>query len=230
MIAVEECERVKAYIENVEQALQQVGSQGLQPVQEYIVELAREYTSDAKYYLEKNDCFTSLACIAYAEGLLDSLRHQGAVSFNWRPLTELLGRPRVLVAGSFELLHPGHIHLLRRAWELGRVYVVVSRDSNFERFKGRRPVVGEKDRLTVVENVRYVSKAVLGDEEDFLKPLEELKPDIVLLGPDQWISPGELKKLLEERGLSRVRVEKLESRIGEWSSSGIIEKVKREYC
>lgn len=226
-----QCDRVKAYIDNVEQVLQQATAiRELDPRHQYIIELARGYTSDAKYYLEKNDCFTSLACIAYAEGLLDSLRYQGVISFNWKPLSELLKRPRVLVAGSFEFLHPGHIYLLKRAWELGEVYVVVSRNRNFTRFKGREPVMDEKDRLMIVENVKYVSKAVMGDEEDFLKPIVELKPDIVLLGPDQWIQPDELKSLLEKKGLSDVRVEKLESRIGEWSSSRIIERIKNKYC
>ncbi|MCY0867692.1 MAG: cytidylyltransferase family protein [Desulfurococcus sp.] len=226
---MEECERIKAYIYNVEQALKQVDKERLNQYKT-IVELAEAYTSDAKYYLDRKDCFTSLACIAYAEGLLDALRHQGALSFEWKPLTQLLKRPRVLVAGSFDILHPGHIHLLREAWRLGEVYVIVSRDKNFKRFKGRKPLLSENERLLMIESVKYVSKAVLGDEEDFLKPIEELKPDIILLGPDQWLTPGELKKLLEERGLSDIKVERLESKLNEWSSSGIIERIKREHC
>jgi len=225
-----ECEKVRAYIGNVENALSQVDAGKLSGVYRYIVELASEYANDAKYYLDKNDCFTSLACIAYAEGLLDALRHQGALSFEWKPLTQLYKRPRVVVAGSFEFLHPGHIYLFRKAWELGDVSVIVSRDRNFKRFKGRSPVMNENERAIVVGSIRYVSRVVLGDQEDFLKPILELKPDIILLGPDQWISPGDLKRMLEERGLSSVRIEKLDSRVGEWSSSSIVERLKKEHC
>ncbi|MEM0044954.1 MAG: DUF357 domain-containing protein [Desulfurococcaceae archaeon] len=220
-------EKVRAYILNVEQFISKVNVEELESNQERILELARSYLSDAKYYYEEGDYITSLACIAYAEGLLDSLRVAGYVKgIEWRPLSELLKRPKVLVTGSFELIHPGHLALLREAWKLGEVYVIVSRDKNFERFKGRKPVLSENDRLEVVRGIKYVSKAILGDENDLLKPLEDLKPDIVLLGPDQWIQPEELSSRLKERGLSSVKVLRLEKRVGEWSSSSILNRIK----
>ena len=222
-------ERVQAYIDNVEQFLSKVKLEALDESQRRVLELAQAYLSDAKYYYEIGDYVTSLSCIAYAEGLLDSLRIMGFLGgVDWKPLSELLGRPRVLVAGSFEFLHPGHLALLREAWKLGRVYVIVSRDVNFSKFKGREPALSEKDRLEVVASVKYVTKAVLGDEEDFLKPIEELRPDIILLGPDQWIEPENLEKKLRERGITNVRVIKLEKRVGPWSSSYIWNRIKSD--
>jgi len=222
-------ERVRAYILNVEQVLEHLKTAKLEEKYAKPVELARSYLSDAKYYYERGDYFTALACIAYAEGLLDSLNHMGVVSVNWKPLSSLLKRPRVLVAGAFEILHPGHIYLFRKAWELGEVYVVVARDKNFEKFKKRKPVVPEEQRRVVVESVKYVSRAVLGDEEDLFKPLLEIKPDIVLLGPDQWIEPEELERELAKRGLTGVRVLKLRNRVeGDlYSSSKIVEKMNQ---
>ena len=41
--------------------------------QQKIVELAYQYFSDSKYYLEKKDYFTAFGCINYAHGLLDSI-------------------------------------------------------------------------------------------------------------------------------------------------------------
>jgi len=41
--------------------------------QKKIIELATQYFSDSKYYLEKKDFFTSFGCINYAHGLLDSI-------------------------------------------------------------------------------------------------------------------------------------------------------------
>lgn len=223
-------ERLKAYIENVEQFIEKIKGKTLDKDVEKILDLARAYLSDAKYYFINGDYFTSLACIAYAEGLLDSIRVQGKLpGIEWKPISELLRRPRVLVAGSFEFLHPGHLWLLRKAWELGDVYVVISRDENFERFKGRKPVLSQDDRLAIVESLRYTTKALIGDRDDFLKPILDIKPDIVLLGPDQWIDPETLREKLAERGL-RVEVVKLEKRYGEYSSSNIYNSLKRVIC
>ena len=225
-------DRVKAYILNVEKALNQIRVEELDEKSRRIVELTRSYLSDAKYYLEKNDWFTALACIAYAEGLIDSLNHMGLIRIEWEPLSKLLKRPRVVVAGAFEIIHPGHIYLLKRAWELGEVHVIIARDTNFEKFKKRKPVIPETQRRAVVESIRYVSRAILGDEKDYLKPLMEIKPDIVLLGPDQWIDPEKLEDELRRRGLSNVRVLKLEKRLdgGLYSVSRIIEKIKELNC
>jgi FAD synthetase len=41
---------------------------------DYVSELARDYARDAKHYLDKRKPVTALACIAYAEGLLDALK------------------------------------------------------------------------------------------------------------------------------------------------------------
>ncbi|AFK51271.1 glycerol-3-phosphate cytidylyltransferase [Thermogladius calderae 1633] len=220
-------ERVRAYVLNVEKAISTLSSMSLDEESRGIVELARAYLSDSKYYLEKGDVFTSLACIAYAEGLLDALKRLGKAEFGWEPLSKLLARPKVLVAGAFEILHPGHLHLLKKAWELGRVHVIVARDSSIRRIKGREPVVPEQQRLEVVSAVKYVDTAVLGDEEDFLKPVEHIKPDIILLGPDQWITPEGLSDKLEGRGIRGVRVMRLPERIGDdlYSTSGIIRRV-----
>ncbi len=202
--------RVQAYIENVELALEKLGE--LEEPYARLTRLARMYAEDARYYLEKGDVFTALACIAYAEGLVDALRHLGVARIEWEPLSKLLERPRVAVAGTFDILHPGHIHLLREAWKRGRVYVIVARDETVERMKGRPPVVPEEQRLAVVSAVRYVAEARLGDKKDYLKPIEEIRPHIVLLGPDQWPDEARLEEELRMRGVD-ARVERLPERI-----------------
>ncbi|WP_440059290.1 DUF357 domain-containing protein [Thermogladius sp. 4427co] len=219
-------EKIRAYISNVEKALSLISGVELDSKSRELVELARAYMDDAKYYIDKGDYFTSLACIAYAEGLLDALKRIGKIDFEWEPLSKLISRPKVFVAGSFEILHPGHLHILEEAWKMGRVYVVVSRDASIRRFKGRDPIVPEEQRLKVIEALKYVYRAILGDEKDFLKPVEELKPDIILLGPDQWISPDELKKQLEARGIRGVSIVKLNERIGNelYSTTGIVRR------
>ncbi len=48
-----------------------------------VVDEAKRYLEDAKYYYEKRKFETSLVSVAYCEGLLDSLRMLGYVEFNW---------------------------------------------------------------------------------------------------------------------------------------------------
>ncbi len=223
--------RVEAYILNVEQALEKMELRSSEAKVKELVSLVKDYVEDAKYYLGKDDVFTALACIAYAEGLLDSLIRLGLVKASWKPLSELLSRPKVVVAGTFELLHPGHIELFKYAWEKGRVYVIIARDVNAERDKGRKIIVPEEQRLKVVSAIRYVYKAILGDMRDYLKPLEEIKPDIVVLGPDQKVNEKWLEEKLKERGVN-ARVLRMKSKVDcpLCSTSKIIEKIVEYRC
>jgi len=50
---------------------------------ETVIETAKRYLEDAKHYQRKSKLETSLASIAYCEGLLDALRLLGVVEFSW---------------------------------------------------------------------------------------------------------------------------------------------------
>ena len=55
---------------------------------------------------------------------------------------------RVLCCGTFDYLHPGHISFLKQAARLGtELFVVVARDENVKRLKGRYPDHGEEERV-----------------------------------------------------------------------------------
>lgn len=219
---VEAERRAQKYIANVKEALRQLEGRDLGKASK-LVEQAKKYLSDAEYYLEKRDLLTSIACSSYAEGLLDAIRLLEIAEVEW-PRSE---RQRVLVGGAFEIIHPGHLHLLRKARDLGRVVVVVARDSTIQRLKGRPPLVPEQQRLEVVKSIRYVDEAYLGsDPLDIEGTLAALKPDIVLLGPDQDRIESLVKEAVARKGLN-VKVLKLENRVqGEYlSSSEIIKRV-----
>ncbi|MDI9619661.1 MAG: FAD synthase [Candidatus Nezhaarchaeota archaeon] len=114
-----------------------------------------------------------------------------------------MNRRKVMVAGVFDIIHPGHIYLITKASELGDVIVVVARDSTVKRLKGRRPVIPEGQRLEVVRSLKKVDEAFLGHEGvDMLRIVEEIKPDVILLGPDQAFTEEDLKRKLEARGLN----------------------------
>lgn len=110
---------------------------------------------------------------------------------------------KVLVTGTFDLLHPGHLRLFDDAKKYGEyLIVVVARDVNVERIKGIKPKYNEKERLKHVAELPIVDKAVLGSKNDWYKTIEAEKPDTICLGYDQQIDEAKLKFDLEERGIS----------------------------
>lgn len=108
---------------------------------------------------------------------------------------------RVLATGTFDILHPGHILYLERSKELGdELVVVVARDVNVKHKP--KPIVPEDQRLRMVQSLRVVDLAVLGDEMDIFHPIEQLSPDIITLGFDQHFNPEALEMELARRRLS----------------------------
>ena len=119
---------------------------------------------------------------------------------------------KVLIAGTFDLVHPGHIYLINEAAKLGDVYVIVATDKNRELYSGEAPIVPEDQRLTVMKSIKNVKDAKLGrHDNDTLKTVEEIQPDIVLLGPNQKYSSRTLKKGLKEIGFNDIEVRRLET-------------------
>ena len=96
---------------------------------------------------------------------------------------------RVITLGTFDLLHPGHVHLLKACRRLagphGEVVVAVNRDGFVERYKGHVPVMGETERRMMVEQLPYVTRAIvnLGDEYAG-RTIEALGPGLLVIGAD----------------------------------------------
>ncbi len=220
---MDEKNKVKRYISGVLKILSEVKTSDEKIG--YIVDLAERYCQDAQYYLnEKGDVFTSLACIAYSEGLLDALRFLGFLDFEWP--REIPKEKRVLVGGVFDLLHPGHVYLLKKAKEKGRLIVIIARDDNVKKMKGRPPVIPEEQRLAMVKSIRYVNEAYLGEKEFSVeKIIEKYKPDIIVLGPDQDGIAEIVEKAAAKHG---VKVERISNRVKNFpltSSSQIVKKI-----
>ena len=105
---------------------------------------------------------------------------------------------KVLVAGTFDILHPGHIFLINEAAKLGEVHVIVATDKNREKFSGKLPIIPEEQRLKVIKSLKNVKKAKLGRKDNNkLVTISEINPDIILLGPDQKFDMNILKKSLQ---------------------------------
>lgn len=97
---------------------------------------------------------------------------------------------RVLVCGTFDRLHPGHMFLLREASRRGKLFVLVARDATVRNIKGVMPEETEHVRLENIRKAFPRARALLGSHEDFLAPVCSLRPDLILLGYDQCLPPG----------------------------------------
>lgn len=142
-------------------------------------------------------------------------------------------KKKIMIAGTFDILHPGHIYLINEAAKLGEVYVVVATDKNRKLYSGKSPIVPEDQRLEIIKNVKNVKKAVLGRKDNnTLKTVEEIDPDIVLLGPDQNFDEKKLQTALRERGLKSLEVRRLNTFYEKFqlnSSSKIKNKIFKTY-
>jgi glycerol-3-phosphate cytidylyltransferase len=87
----------------------------------------------------------------------------------------------VLTYGTFDLFHPGHVQLLKRARELGSRLVVGLSTDEFNARKGKKSVMSFEDRKAVLESCRYVDEVFA--EEDW----EQKGPDAIRLGADVFV-------------------------------------------
>ena len=107
---------------------------------------------------------------------------------------------KVMVFGTFDVLHKGHIFLFEQAKLYGDfLVVVVARDKTVRRVKGHRTTFSEGQRLKAVQSVHIVNYAVLGDLHDVYKVLEDFSPDTICLGYDQQAFTHELEEELKKR-------------------------------
>jgi rfaE bifunctional protein nucleotidyltransferase chain/domain len=96
------------------------------------------------------------------------------------------GRRVVFTNGCFDILHPGHARYLCAARALGDYLVVgVNSDRSVQAIKGAgRPVVPEDDRAEMLAALDFVDAVVLFDEDDPLRVIQTLRPDVLVKGGD----------------------------------------------
>ena len=108
----------------------------------------------------------------------------------------------VMCAGTFDIIHPGHLYYLSEAKKYGdRLVVVVARDETSKEFKGRKPAHNEKERLEAVRTLNVVDEAVLGKQGNIFNIIGEIKPDVICLGHDQNVQKQQLEEELSKRGI-----------------------------
>lgn len=119
----------------------------------------------------------------------------------WKPREKLADWPTLLAArdvsraagdvvvwtnGTFDLLHAGHVSSLEQARALGDVLVVgVNSDRSVKAYKGpNRPIMGERERATMLCALECVDFVVIFDEDTPVESLAKLRPDIHCKGAE----------------------------------------------
>lgn len=138
---------------------------------------------------------------------------------------------KIVTFGVFDILHAGHIKFLENCKKINKnskLIVVISRDSTVLREKGKPPLMSEQERKKILESLKVVDEVVLGYEgPDKFRIVEEIKPDIIVLGHNQPWDDKDLKNKLKDRGLD-IEVMRLK-KYGNINSTSLKEKLRFNY-
>lgn len=108
----------------------------------------------------------------------------------------------VYVGMSADIIHPGHINILKESAKLGKVIIGLLTDDAISSYK-RTPYMSYDQRKTVVENLRQVSRVIPQKTLDYTDNLIFLKPDYVVHG-DDW-QEG-VQKLTRNKVIETIKV------------------------
>lgn len=93
---------------------------------------------------------------------------------------------KVITYGTYDLLHVGHINLLRRARELGDYLIVALSTDEFNRIKHKEAYHKFEDRKAILEAIRYVDEVIPENSwEQKIQDVIDNKVDIFVMG-DDW--------------------------------------------
>lgn len=93
---------------------------------------------------------------------------------------------KVWVNGTFDILHKGHIELLKFANSYGVVRVGLDTDDRIKKMKGElRPINKLSDRIIMMESIKYVDSVVsFGTDEELEYQIGQWSPDYIIIGDD----------------------------------------------
>jgi D-beta-D-heptose 7-phosphate kinase/D-beta-D-heptose 1-phosphate adenosyltransferase len=134
------------------------------------------------------------------------------------------GKRVAFTNGCFDLLHRGHVHVLREARACGDVLIVgINSDESVKQIKGSaRPVLPESDRCELLGAMEMVDFVILFNESDPYDLIAAIQPDVLVKGGD-WNSEKIIGADLVEEGGGRVVVVPY---IKGFSTTEIIERIR----
>jgi len=106
---------------------------------------------------------------------------------------------KVMVFGTFDIIHPGHLYLLKEAKKLGDyLVVIIARDQTVVDVKSRKSQNDESARLKNINDLHIADKVIFGNIGDKYQVIKEEKPDIIALGYDQRAFVDKLNTIVDK--------------------------------
>jgi len=170
------------------------------------VAAAIEVGHSGAYAVSREAVLEKLAGEKPANGKLMTARDAA----KWAAGMRAIGKKVVFTNGCFDLLHAGHIRILRKAASFGDKLVVgLNSDSSIRGLKGTgRPLLHEVDRLEIMGAIDCVDVIVLFSEPTPIKLIAAIKPDVLAKGADYAVSQVVGRDVVEKNG-GRVELIKL---------------------
>lgn len=131
---------------------------------------------------------------------------------------------KVLVFGTFDKLHDGHLSFLRQAREHGKLTVVVTRDSNVKKIKKKKPAQNERKRVTNVK--KFADKVMLGEKKVTYRLIKKINPDLICIGYDQKPTIAQARKILERLGMKNVKLKKMKPHKPKFYKSSLLNELR----
>ena len=137
------------------------------------------------------------------------------------------GKKIVTSTGFFDLLHFGHIKLLKEAKRQGDILILgINTDESVKRLKGpTRPIVKEDERIKILAALDCVDFVCLFDEDTPIELLSEIKPHIHVKGADRKIDEIIERNAVEKNGGKVLLLDILEGS----STTHIIDRILNAY-
>jgi cytidyltransferase-like protein len=133
----------------------------------------------------------------------------------------------VLTGGAYDLIHQGHLITLEEAASLGDfLLVVVARDTTIRKRK-REPIHNEVARKSLLNSLKIVDAAILGDPDDHMKVVQRILPSVIAIGSDQHHIEEELMQKLSKLGIAEIEIIRLKAIVEGTATSHLIEEIVR---
>lgn len=164
------------------------------------------------------------------EDLEDKVAYNGKIVKNRVSLAETVKfykencKRVVFTNGCFDIIHPGHVQILKRAKSFGDILIVgVNSDKSVKKLKGpERPINKFEDRAQVLAGLASVDFIIEFGEDTPINLVKVIKPDVFVKGGDYTRETLPEAKYVERFG----GVVKIINRIGDKSTSNIVERIK----
>lgn len=127
----------------------------------------------------------------------------------------------VFTNGCFDILHPGHIHLLKESKKLGNKLIVgLNSDESIRRIKGpSRPILPQDQRKKMIEALGIADEVIIFNEDSPRQLMMKLKPDIITKGGDYKV-----RDVIGSDSFKTVIIPTLEN----YSTTGVINEIVRK--